>query len=42
LLELLASQIRVQEAPMKAANIADADTALIASMPGMGPILSMD
>ena len=40
LLDLLASQIRVQEARIKAANIADADTALIASMPGMGPILS--
>ena len=37
LLDLLASQIRVQEARIKAANIADADTALIASMPGTGP-----
>ena len=33
------SQIRAQEARIKAANIADADTALIASIPGMGPIL---
>ena len=40
LLDLLASQIKAQEARIKAANIADADTALIASMPGMGPILS--
>ena len=40
LLDLLASQIRVQEARIKAANIADADTALIASLPGMGLILS--
>jgi transposase len=40
LLDLLASQIRAQEARIKAANITDADTALIASIPGMGPILS--
>jgi len=40
LLDLLASQIRTQEACIKAANIADADIALIASIPGMGPILS--
>jgi transposase len=40
LLDLLASQIKAQEARIKAANIADADTALIASIPGMGPILS--
>ena len=39
LLDLLASQIRAQEARIQAANIADADTALIASIPGMGPIL---
>ena len=40
LLDLLASQLRTQETRIKAANIADADTALIASIPGMGPILS--
>jgi hypothetical protein len=36
LLDLLASQIKTQEARIKAASIADADTALIASIPGMG------
>lgn len=40
LLELLAFQIKEQEARIKAANAADVDTALIASLPGMGPILS--
>jgi transposase len=40
LLELLSFQIKTQEARITAANSADADTALIASMPGMGRILS--
>lgn len=40
LIELLSSQIKAQEACIKTANSGDADTAFIASMPGMGPILS--
>lgn len=40
LLDLLADQIKEQEACIKEANARDADTTLIASMPGMGPILA--